>query len=162
VADPATVATTYFEAADSRDAAAMASHWEPGGIGELHGLARLRAPEELRDWFANTFRAVPDLRMEVLDLVADGDKVAVRWHATGTFTGDTRFEGLVANGAAIDITGCDVLTIRDGKIQRNDAYLNGAQMARQLGALPGQGSGQEKAMIAAVNMRTRLASRLKR
>ena len=34
-----------------------------------------------------------------------------------------------------------MLTIRDGRIQRNDAYMNGAEMARQLGALPPAGLG---------------------
>jgi hypothetical protein len=34
----------------------------------------------------------------------------------------------------VDLSGCDMLTIRNGKIHRNDAYMNGAQMAQQLGA----------------------------
>ena len=100
--------------------------------------------------------------MEVLDLIATGEKVAVRWRMTGTFDGDAKFEGAVATGARIDITGCDVLTVRDGKIQRNDAYMNGAQMARQLGVLPPQGSAQERAMIGAANLKTRLARKLGR
>ena len=79
--------------------------------------------------------------MEVLDLVATGDKVVVRWHLTGTFSGDARFEGAIATGESIDITGCDVLTVRDGKIVHNDAYMNGMQMARQLGVLPAAGVG---------------------
>ncbi len=99
--------------------------------------------------------------MEVVDLLASGDKVAVRWHMTGTFSGDASFEGAIATGAKIDITGCDVLTVRDGKIVHNDAYMNGMQMARQLGVLPPPGLGQERAMIGAVNLRTR-ASKLGR
>jgi predicted ester cyclase len=105
---------------------------------------------------------VPDFDMEVLDLIADGDRVAVRWHMTGTFSGEAKFEGAIATGERLDITGCDVLTVRDGRIVHNDAYMNGMQLARQLGLLPSQGSGQERAMVAAVNMRTRLARLLKR
>ena len=51
---------------------------------------------------------------------------------TGTFTGDAQVRGAIATGEAIDITGCDMLTVRDGKIVHNDAYMNGMQMARQL------------------------------
>lgn len=160
--DAGAVGRAYFAAVAERDAEAMAALWAPDGIDELHGLVALHGPDEVREWFANTFRAVPDLRMEVLDLVADGEKVAVRWQMTGTFTGEARFEGLLANGAAIEITGCDVLTVREGRIVRNDAYLNGAQMARQLGALPPQGSLPEKAMTGALNLRTKLARRLGR
>ncbi len=162
MADAAEVGRAYFQAVADRDVDAMAACWEPGCTDELHGLASLRAPEDVKEWFANTFRAVPDFRMEVLDLIASGDKVAVRWHLTGTFTGEARFEGAIATGEAIDITGCDVLTVRDGKIVHNDAYLNGMQMARQLGVFPPQGSGQERAMIGAANMKTRLARRFGR
>ena len=150
------VARAYFGAVAERDVDAMAACWEPGCIDELHGLASLRAPEGVKEWFGNTFRAVPDFHMEVLDLIAGDDKVAVRWHMTGTFTGEARFEGAIATGESIDITGCDVLTVRDGKIVHNDAYMNGMQMARQLGLFPPQGSGQERAMIGAVNAKTRL------
>ena len=81
---------------------------------------------------------------------------------TGTFSGEARFEGAIATGASLDLTGCDVLTVRDGKIVHNDAYVNGMQMARQLGILPPQGSGQERAMIGAVNAKTRAARLLGR
>ena len=160
--DAATIGRAYFEAVADRDVDAMVALWEPGGIDELHGLASLRAPDQIREWFGDVFAAVPDCRFEVLDLLAGGDKVAVRWQMTGSFVGDARFEGLIATGAGIEITGCDVLTVRDGKIQHNDAYMNGAQMARQVGALPPQGSLPERAMTAALNLRTRAARRLGR
>ena len=160
--EAAAVGRAYFEAVGARDLDAMTALWEPGAIDEIHGLASMRAPEEIREWFSNTFRAVPDFRMEILDLIASGEKVAVRWHMTGTFSGDARFEGAIATGEKIDITGCDVLTVRDGRIVRNDAYMNGMQMGRQLGVFPPQGSGQERAMIGAVNAKTRLARRLGR
>jgi steroid delta-isomerase-like uncharacterized protein len=162
VADAAEVGRAYFQAVADRDVDAMAACWEPGGIDELHGLASLQAPEGVKEWFSNTFRAVPDFQMEIVDLIATGDKVAVRWHMTGTFSGDAKFEGAIATGEKIDITGCDVLTVRDGKIVHNDAYMNGMQMARQLGVLPPQGSGQERAMIGATNVKTRLARKLGR
>ena len=160
--ETAAIGKAYFDAVAARDVDAMAACWEPGSIDELHGLASLQAPEGVEEWFSNTFRAVPDFRMEVVDLLATGEKVAVRWHLTGTFSGDAKFEGAIATGAKIDITGCDVLTVRDGKIVHNDAYMNGMQMARQLGVFPPQGSGQERAMIGAANLKTRLARKLGR
>jgi steroid delta-isomerase-like uncharacterized protein len=160
--DAAAIGRAYFDAVAARDVDAMAACWEPGAMDELHGVASLRAPDEIKEWFGNTFRAVPDFHMEVLDLVAAGEKVAVRWQMTGTFSGDARFEGAIATGAKIEITGCDVLTVRDGKIHHNDAYLNGMQLARQLGVFPPQGSGQERAMIGAANLKTRLTRKLGR
>jgi predicted ester cyclase len=100
--------------------------------------------------------------LEVVDLVVEGEHAAVRWRATGTFDGSGRFEGLVPTGESIDITGFDLLTVRDGQIEHNEAYVNGMELARQLGALPAQDSMQERAMLGAVNLRTKAAARLRR
>jgi len=154
--DAATVARAYFEAVGRRDLDAMTEFYEPGGTGEIHGLTLLVVPDSYRAWFGNLFQAFPDFEFEILDLMATGEKAAVRWRATGRFTGPVRFEGMIANGAAVDVQGCDVLWIRNGRIRRNDAYMNGAEMARQLGALPPQGSIGERAATGAINLKTRL------
>jgi len=157
-----TVARAYFDAVAARDIEAMAACWEPGALDVIHGVVEMRVPEDLHAWFGNLFAAFPDFSFAVLDVLTAGDKAAVRWHATGRFDGTARFEGLDANGASVDLQGCDVLTVQDGRIVRNDAYMNGAEMARQLGALPPAGSAPEKAMTAALNLKTRLLARLRR
>ncbi|MEX2105357.1 MAG: nuclear transport factor 2 family protein [Solirubrobacterales bacterium] len=161
-ADPASVARAYFDAVATRDLEAMAACWEPGGLDILHGTAELRVPEDLRTWFGALFAAFPDFSFEVLDVLTGGEKAAVRWRATGTFNGSGRFEGLLPNGQTVDIEGCDVLTVRDGLVVRNDAYMNGAEMARQLGALPPAGSPPERAMTGALNLKTRMVHKLRR
>jgi steroid delta-isomerase-like uncharacterized protein len=158
----ASVGRAYFQAISAHDLEAMKACWEPDGVDDLHGLVELRGQGEIADWFGNLFAAVPDFRLEVLETLEDRDKVAVHWQMTGTFEGPGRFQGMLPTGAGVDIRGCDVLTVRDGRIQRNDAYLNGMQMAQQLGALPPAGSGQERAMIGALNMKTRLSRLLSR
>jgi predicted ester cyclase len=125
--DAGSVARAYFEAIAERDLDAMTAFYEIGGTGEIHGLVELTAPHGYRAWFGNLFAAFPDFRFEILDVVAEGEQAAVRWRASGTFDGNARFEGMDPTGATIDISGCDLLTIRDGKIQRNEAYMNGAQ-----------------------------------
>jgi steroid delta-isomerase-like uncharacterized protein len=156
--DVASVARAYFEAVSRRDLDAMTAFYEPGGTGEIHGLVELQVPGTYRAWFGALFEAFPDFEFEILDVMSASEKAAVRWRARGAFTGSARFEGLEPNGARIDVQGCDVLTIRNGRIHRNDAYMNGAEMARQLGALPPQGSLPERAMTAALNLKTRLTS----
>ncbi len=149
------IATSYFEAVGRRDLDGMMEHWEPGGYGYIHGVATLRAPDGYREWFGAMFRAMPDFKMEILDVVAYGDKAAVRWKATGNFTGPGKFEGLYATGERVEMEGCDLLTISDGLIRENRAYMNATEMARQLGAMPPAGSAGEKAMLGAINLRTR-------
>ncbi len=155
--DAATIARGYFGAVAGRDVEAMASFWQPGAADVIHGIVDMTVPDDLRVWFGDLFASFPDFSFEVLDVLATGEKAAVRWHATGTFNGTARFEGLLPNGGKVDIQGCDVLTVRDGRIVRNDAYMNAMEMARQLGALPPADSPAEKAMYAALNLKTRLS-----
>jgi steroid delta-isomerase-like uncharacterized protein len=156
------VATAYFAAIKERDVDAMAAQWKPGSLDHLYGMATLRVPGDLKDWFSNLFRAFPDFEMEVTDMVAYGDKAAVRWSATGTFTGEGRFEGLQATGATVSLEGLDLLTIEDGLITENRAYTNATELARQLGAMPPAGSLGEKAMLGVLNARTGAVELIKR
>lgn len=157
------IARAYFEAIAARDLETMTSLWEPDGAGEIHGIAELRLPDDTyRSWFATLFDAFPDFSCEILEMVVAGDKAAVRWRGGGTFDGTAKFEGLDPTGATLDVTGFDLLTVRDGKIQRNDAYMNGAQIGQQLGALPDPDSLQARVMVAFFNLTTRLKRSLSR
>jgi len=149
-----TIAKEYFEAVGNRDLETMVGMWEPGGTGYIYGMVDLEVPGSYNEWFSNLFRAFPDFAFEVLDIIASGEQAAVRWRASGTFTGPAKFEGLDPNGARVEIEGVDVLTIREGKIHQNLAYTNGTEMARQLGAMPPPGSVGEKLMLGSVNART--------
>lgn len=161
-AETAKVAKAYFEAVGERDLDGMVAVWKPGCVDRIHGMADMRAPEGIREWFGALFRAFPDMRFEVLDMAVEADKAAVRWRASGTFTGDARFEGFIANGASVEMEGLDLLTVEDGLIVDNRAYTNAMDVARQLGAMPPAGSGAEKAMTGAFNLKTRAAALLKR
>lgn len=161
-AETARIAKKYFEAVAARDVEGMIELWQPGGVGHIHGMAELRAPDGYRQWFGNYFRAFPDLHFEVLEMTVEADQAAVRWRSTGTFSGDARFEGFVANGASVELEGIDLLTIREGLLRELHAYANGMEVARQLGAMPPAGSAAEKAMAAAFNLKTRAVARLRR
>lgn len=134
----------------------------PGRGADIHGVAKLVAPDSYRAWFANLFAAVPDMAFEVEDVITEGDKAAVRWRAKGRFTGQAKLEGFDANGAEIEMVGVDLLTVQDGKLVDLQAYTNSMDLARQLGAMPAKGSAAERAMAAGFNLKTRLARALKR
>jgi glyoxylase-like metal-dependent hydrolase (beta-lactamase superfamily II) len=102
------------------------------------------------------FAAFPDFAFEVVDLVAQDDRVVVRWKARATFAGPGSFQGLAPNGARIAIEGADVVRVRDDRIVHNDAYTNGLDLLRQLGASPAAGSTAERRMTSLLNARTRL------
>jgi steroid delta-isomerase-like uncharacterized protein len=151
----------YFARITARDPDGMMKFWQPGKGARIHGIADLVAPDSYRAWFANLFAAFPDLNLVVEEVVADESRAAVRWRATGTFNGTAQFEGFEPTGAKVDIQGLDLLTIEDGKLTDNQAYTNGMELARQIGVMPPQGSGAEKAMAGAFNLKTRVAEAIK-
>jgi predicted ester cyclase len=156
------VARSYFKCVADRDVAGMMGHWTPGGQGHIDGVADLVAPESYSAWFNGLFTAFPDWRFEVLSITAQGDHAAVRWRATGTFNGSGEFEGMLPTGESVEIEGIDLCQVKDGKLVELWAYSNQMKMARQLGALPPQGSVPEKAMFGALNLKTRVARALRR
>jgi steroid delta-isomerase-like uncharacterized protein len=153
---PGRVARAYFDAVAARDIDAMAELWAKDGIDRIAPLGRdIHGPDGVRTFFTGTFTAIPDMRFEVLDVVAARNQAAVRWRATGTFCGGP-FEGIEPTGSPIELEGIDLLTVEDGKIQRNDAYYDSGQFARAVGLLPPADSPMERRMAGAFNARTRL------
>jgi steroid delta-isomerase-like uncharacterized protein len=154
--DAAEAATAYFDALAARDLDAMVATWAPGGVDRFVGDTEVTAPDGLREYFSTLFAAFPDLVFEVLDITAQDDRAAVRWRFRATFAGPGTFRDLEPNGARIDVEGFDLLVVEDGLIVRNDAYLDGTSIARQLGLLPAQDSGAERGMTSAFNAKTKL------
>ena len=74
---------------------------------------------------------------------------------TGTFNGSRSFQGLAPTGKQVDIEGCDMAWVKDGRIARVEAYYDTSSLARQLGAMPPKGSIGERGMLVAVNLGTK-------
>ena len=155
------VARRYFELISEHDFEAAGALWEPGALDRLPGHD-LVAPGDIVEYFSGLVRAFPDFRFEVLEQVTEGDRSVARWRITGTFDGEGSFEGLEPNGSRVELEGADVAQVRDDRVVSNLAYFDSAEVARQLGALPPRGSLAERGMTAALNLRTRVAARLRR
>jgi steroid delta-isomerase-like uncharacterized protein len=152
------VVAAYFDALARRDLDAMGACWAADGVDHLAGQADAVGPAGVRAYFGEIFSAFPDFELTVRETVAQDDKVAVRWAASGTFAGPAAYQGIEPNGARIEIEGVDVLRVADGLIVRNDAFADGLSLARQIGLLPGQGSSAEERFAKVFNARTRAMS----
>jgi glyoxylase-like metal-dependent hydrolase (beta-lactamase superfamily II) len=56
--------------------------------------------------------------------------------------------------------GIDLLTVRDGEIQSNDAFPDSISLPRQIGMMPAPGSTAEERLTGAFNAKTRVRTRL--
>ena len=86
--------------------------------------------------FIAMFRAaLPDIQNSVEDIVAERDKVVVRWIGRGTHTGEPLM-GVPASGAAVIARGVYVFRIVDGKIVEVWDNWDNLNVMQQLGGSP--------------------------
>jgi steroid delta-isomerase-like uncharacterized protein len=78
------------------------------------------------------FTGFPDLRFTVEFRVAEGDKVAMRWTATGTHTGV--FRGIAPTGKPINIAGAAIYRVSDGQIVEGWSHPDTLGLMLQIGA----------------------------
>jgi steroid delta-isomerase-like uncharacterized protein/uncharacterized protein (TIGR02246 family) len=78
-------------------------------------------------------RAFPDLKFRVVDLVAEGERVAARWLASGTHQGELM--GMPPTGRFVsDVSGSSVFRLSGGKIVDEQSTWDVAGLLRQLEA----------------------------
>jgi steroid delta-isomerase-like uncharacterized protein len=148
-------ARSYFDAVSERDPEAMAKHWADDVVEEVPGVGVLRGPDAIKAYFREMFAAVPDLEMTAQRVVADDTRAAVEWRMRGTFSG-APYQGIEPNGRHVELRGLDLLEIEKQKITSNTVYFDTGEFARQIGMLPPQDSGAERAMVGAFNAVTKL------
>ena len=83
-------------------------------------------------WAAAARAAFPDLHVTIDDLIAEGDKVAVRLTARGTPTGP--FLGIEPTGKSYEIGEIHIFRIADGRIAEHWHQFDGLGATKQLGA----------------------------
>ena len=154
------VARRYFDAINARNLDAAVEMWAPGGRENVRGQVDVTAPEGVRAFIGDLLGAVPDVRFELLSTTTQEDRCAVLWRLTGTFAGPGSLGGIAPTGHPLTMEGIDLLTVRDGLIQANDAFPDSISLPRQIGMLPAQGSAADQRMMGAFNAKTRLLSRL--
>lgn len=103
-----------------------------------HGLGGtdridIRGLDSYKEFYRNFIAAFPDIRVEILDCIAEGDKVSVRCSVTGTHTGDGL--GFPATNREVSFTGSGICTVKDGKFDEVWNEFDFLKMYHQLDVL---------------------------
>ena len=149
-----------FEVINSHDITPLRAYWTPETV-ERFPDRTCRGEAEIAAYFDGLFAALPDVHMAIEHLAADGDAVFVRWHLTGTHTG-TAWAGIEPSGTRVELDGIDHFTVRDGTVVSNFVVFDQMDVGRQLGLLPPDGSGPDRALKAAFNAKNRVAEAVRR
>jgi predicted ester cyclase len=120
--DPA-AAEPYFQLYDP----AVVLHGFPPGVEGLDGLRAL---------YGEIWAALPDGRLEVLDVIAAGDRIAGRMRIAGTHTGGDLL-GVPASGAPIEVNAQTIMRYENGRCVERWQAQDTFGLLQQLGALSG-------------------------
>jgi len=100
---------------------------------ELPGLAPTK--DGIVTFFRAQLAAFPDMRMDVADIIAAGDKVVARVWYTGTHSG--AFMGMPPTGERVDAQLIDIFRFGDdGLVLEHWGVMDQLTMLQQLGAVP--------------------------
>ncbi|MFH0343814.1 MAG: ester cyclase [Chromatiales bacterium] len=93
-----------------------------------------RGPEGAKQYVRLFCAAFPDLQVRADDMVAEGEKVALRWSAYGTHKG--KLLSIEPTGKSMRITGQAIYSIVAGKIEEDWISADTFGMLQQLGIVP--------------------------
>jgi steroid delta-isomerase-like uncharacterized protein len=129
------VVRQFFEALNRQDTERMDELVSSNGY-SLHfsGMPPMDWDANKKEFLAPFAKAFPDLHRNIVDMVAEGDKVAVSLNVTGAYKGE--FQGIPATGKQVSFTAMDMLTISDGKITEEWATADMMGLMQQIGAIP--------------------------
>ena len=76
-----------------------------------------------------------DISAELNELVAEDDKVVIRWTVRGRQVGD--FMGIAPTGKIVELEGINIYRVRDGKLSENHERTNVSEVIQALKAEQG-------------------------
>jgi steroid delta-isomerase-like uncharacterized protein len=84
--------------------------------------------------------AYPDLQITIEDMIAEGDKVVVRYTFRGTQEGET--QGIPPTGNHVTVTGIFMCRCEGGKIVEEWENWDDLGLLQQLGVIPSLGESE--------------------
>ena len=105
------------QAFDRHDLEAIMAHFADDAVfdsprgPDRHGT-RFEGRAAIREAFTARFAGIPDVRYQEDEHFVDGDRGASEWTLSGTTT----------DGQRLEIRGCDLWTLRDGKVVKKDSF----------------------------------------
>lgn len=107
---------------NKRDHALMRELMTEDAVGHLEGGIDVVGPDGFEAFMNDFLSAVPDLKLEVKNILADGDDVCVHWQASGTHTGPGL--GLPPSDAKVNFQGVTWLRVKNGQLVEGWDFWN--------------------------------------
>jgi predicted ester cyclase len=125
------VVRRWFEAAYQDDTAAD-TLVAPDYVGHFPPNPDLHGREAIKRFNRQALVAFPDLQITFDDLIAEGDRVVVRWTMRGTHLGELR-GGIAPTGKSFAITGTSTSRVAGGQVAESWGNIDYLGLFLQLG-----------------------------
>jgi predicted ester cyclase len=115
---------------DSRDPDVADSFFAPEFLSHNNPPGFPPGVEGVKQFFSMFRDAFPDVSVEIDEMVAEGDRVAVATTFTGTHGGELM--GVAPTGRRVSVTGIDIVRVAGGKIVEHRGLTDIVGLMRQL------------------------------
>jgi len=130
------VARAVAEMISDHDLSRLDEVYAPEVVNHDPVTGEIQGRDEMRDYLAGYLEAFSDLRMTVVDQVAEGDKVVSRWRAEGTHDGELL--GIPPSGNRISVEGVTTDRFEGGQIIEAWDLADFLGLMQQVGAVPAE------------------------
>ena len=100
----------------------------------LHTVPEVKGKVNAKAYYSNYVTGFSERQFIVKEMFADGDKLVKHWQFKGKHTGT--FFGIPATGKTVDVSGCTIAKMKDGKIAEEQDFMDNMVFMQQLGLLP--------------------------
>ena len=115
---------------DSRDPDVVDSFFATGFVSHNNPPGFPPGVDGVKRFFTMFRDAFPDVAVEIDEIVAEGDRVAVATTFSGTHQGELM--GMAPTGRRVAVTGIDIVRVADGKIVEHRGLTDIVGLMRQL------------------------------
>jgi steroid delta-isomerase-like uncharacterized protein len=97
----------------------------------LHTVPEIKGKDSAKAYYANYVTGFSNREFIVKEIFAKGDRVVKYWQFKGTHTGP--FFGIPATGKTVDVIGCTIAKVVNGKITEEQDFFDNYEFLKQIG-----------------------------
>jgi steroid delta-isomerase-like uncharacterized protein len=130
------ISLSLIEALNARDLTLWSQHLAEDYAAEHPGVSVLLDKSRSLAYHQRFVTAFPDIRFEVLGVIAEGDRVLIQWTGSGTHTerlATTTGRTIPPTRRRVRVPGAMLTEVREGKIVRGWFYWDQLAFLAQLG-----------------------------
>jgi steroid delta-isomerase-like uncharacterized protein len=100
----------------------------------LHAVPEVKGKANAKAYYENYVTGFSERKFIIKQIFADGDNLVKYWQFKGKHTGT--FFGIPATGKDVDVIGCTIVKMKDGKIAEEQDFMDNLEFMQQLGLIP--------------------------